>query len=191
MPGMGTDRQLLLSALWAHCPADPKEASDLEAMRGLAASLEEPFSRSQAGAHFTGSAVVVDPEGARVVLLHHAKLDRWLQPGGHAEPGDGGSMERTALREAAEETGCKVALHGSAARPLDVDAHLIPARKGEPAHRHLDVRYLAVAEDPGAMAHDEGESRAAQWLPWEDAIARADDLALKRLLSKARAACGR
>jgi len=188
---MATDRQLLLSALRAHRAADEKEASDLEEMRRLAASLEEPFSRAQRGAHFTGSAVVVDPEGARVVLLHHAKLDRWLQPGGHAEPQDGGAMERTALREAGEETGCRVALHERAMRPLDLDVHLIPARKGEPAHRHLDVRYLAVAEDPGALAHDEGESRGAEWLSWGDAIARADDLALKRLLSKARAACGR
>lgn len=188
---MATDRQQLLSALWAHRAADEKEASDLEAMRRLAISLQEPFSREQPGAHFTGSAVVVDPEGARVVLLHHAKLNRWLQPGGHCEPQDGGAMERTALREAAEETGCKVALHERAPCPLDVDVHLIPARRGEPEHRHLDVRYLAVAGDPEALAHDEGESRGAEWLGWEEAIARVDDRALERLLAKARAACGR
>ena len=133
-------------------------------MRALATELERPFSRGQERGHFTGSAVVVDPAGERVVMVHHGKLKRWLQPGGHAEEGDGGSMEATALREAREETGCRVRLHASAPRPLDVDIHTIPARKDEPEHVHLDVRYLVVAEDPEALAHDPGESSGAQWL---------------------------
>src|SRR5438132_8205968 len=110
-------------------------------MRDYARMLERPFSRSQAVAHFTGSAVVTDPGGERVCLVHHAKLNRWLQPGGHADDSDAGSLEATALREAGEETGLSVVLHPTAPRPLDLDVHRIPERKGEPAHHHLDVRY--------------------------------------------------
>jgi 8-oxo-dGTP pyrophosphatase MutT (NUDIX family) len=130
--------------------------------------------------------VVVDPGAGRVCLIHHGKLNRWLQPGGHADEADGGSMEATALREAREETGLAVSLHPTAPRPLDVDAHRIPARKAEPEHLHLDVRFLLVAERPEALAHDPGESHGARWVPWDEALALADEPALRRLLSKAR-----
>ncbi|MFZ5441878.1 MAG: NUDIX hydrolase [Myxococcota bacterium] len=179
----------LLELLAAHHPTDAKEADDLRTMRDFAASLPEPFSRAQWPAHFTGSAVVVTPDGARVCLVLHAKLQRWLQPGGHADAADGGSMEATALREAREETGCEVVPHPTAPRPLDVDVHVIPARKTDPEHRHLDVRYLVVASNPDALAHDPNESHGAQWLTWEEALARADEAPLRRLLEKARR-CG-
>jgi 8-oxo-dGTP pyrophosphatase MutT (NUDIX family) len=184
---MRGDDMTLDALLAAHEAADDKEREDLAAMRAFAASLDEPFSRAQWPAHFTGSAVVVTPDGARVCLVLHAKLGRWLQPGGHADPSDGGSMEATALREAREETGCEVALHPAAPRPLDVDVHVIPARKAEPEHRHLDVRYLVVAANPEALAHDAAESHGAQWLSWDEALARADEAPLRRMLLKARA----
>jgi 8-oxo-dGTP pyrophosphatase MutT (NUDIX family) len=59
------------------------------------------------------------------------------------EPGDA-SLEEAALREAREETALDVSLHPTAPRPFDLDAHAIPARGDEPAHVHLDVRYLVV-----------------------------------------------
>lgn len=176
----------LLETLGAVVPADEKEAADLRVMRDFAASLAEPFSRSQWPAHFTGSAVVVTPDGAHVCLVLHAKLQRWLQPGGHADVVDGGDLAQTALREAREETGLDVELRSST--PLDLDVHVIPARKDEPEHRHLDVRYLVVAKNPEALAHDPNESHGAQWLTWDEAIARADEAPLRRMLSKARAA---
>lgn len=177
-----------LEALLAnHVPADDKERVDLESMRSFSTSLAQPFSRDQWPAHFTGSAVVVTPAGDRVCLVLHAKLHRWLQPGGHADVVDGGSMEATALREAREETGCDVAVHPRSPGPLDVDVHVIPARKTDPEHRHLDVRYLVVAKNPEALAHDPNESHGAQWLTWDEALSRADEAPLKRMLEKARA----
>lgn len=183
-------REALQALLASHVPSDDKEKADLARMREASASLAEPFSRHQVGAHFTGSAVVVTPDGARTCLLHHAKLRRWLQPGGHADATDAGEMSRTALREAAEETGCRVVLHPTAPRPLDVDVHVIPARRDEPEHAHLDVRFLVVAEDPDALVHDPAESFGARWLSWADALAAADEPALRRLLEKARDVAG-
>ena len=177
----------LRELLAAHRPGDEKETADLGDMRTFAVSLLEPFSREQQPAHFTGSAVMVTPDGQKVCLVLHAKLKRWLQPGGHSDVVDGGSMETTALREAREETGCEVVLHPTAPRPLDVDVHVIPARKTEPEHRHLDVRFLVVATNPEALAHDPNESYGAQWLSWDEALARADEAPLRRMLEKARA----
>ncbi|HZA14547.1 MAG TPA: GNAT family N-acetyltransferase, partial [Myxococcaceae bacterium] len=179
-------RDVLEEILSAHSPADEKERSDLALMREQARSLENPFSRSQPAAHFTASAVVVSADGEQVCLIHHAKLGRWLQPGGHAEPADDGVLESAALREVTEETGLDVVFDPNAPRPLDVDVHSIPERRDEPAHHHLDVRYLVRAKNASALRHDPNESFGARWLTWEEALALADEPALTRLLLKAR-----
>ncbi|OJT16333.1 NUDIX hydrolase [Archangium sp. Cb G35] len=186
-PPTSTSLSSLHELLARHVPSDGKEREDLAKMRVLATELEKPFSRAQERGHFTGSAVVVDPPGERVALVYHGKIHRWLQPGGHAEEADAGSMEATALREAREETGCRVRLHERAPRPLDVDVHPIAARKGEPEHLHLDVRFLVVAEDPESLAHDPAESFGAQWVTWDEALARtAGEAPLRRMMEKAR-----
>jgi 8-oxo-dGTP pyrophosphatase MutT (NUDIX family) len=172
----------LRSLLSRVVPTDAKEEADLALMRAQAMLLAEPFSRGQRTAHFTGSAVVTD--GRRVALVHHRKLGRWLQPGGHAEPEDGGDLLATALREAREETGCPVVPHPTAPRPLDVDAHPIPSRGDEPAHLHLDLRFLVVTTEPGALRGNPSESAAVRWFELPEALHRADAPELRRLLLK-------
>ena len=53
--------------------------------------------------NLTGSAWLVTPDRRSTVLLHHKKLNRWLQPGGHAD--GNGNLFEVALHEASEETG--------------------------------------------------------------------------------------
>ena len=129
---------------------------------------------------------MVSHDGARVLLLHHLKLQRWLQPGGHADPGEVRG-EDVALREAHEETRLAgLALHPSAPRPLDVDVHDIPARKDEPAHQHLDLRYLVIAPAEGDAVHDVRESTDLRWFGWDELGAVDLDPGLRRALAKAR-----
>ena len=48
--------------------------------------LAEPCSREADPVHVTASALVVGPRG---LLLHvHKRLGRWMQPGGHIDPGE-------------------------------------------------------------------------------------------------------
>lgn len=177
----------LMALLSAHGPSDAREARDLERLVALLRELPAPLSRDQPLAHFTASAVVVDPTGEHTCLLLHRKLGRWLQPGGHVEPVDGGDLSRTALREVTEELGLTVHLHPSAPRPLDVDVHDIPARGDAPAHAHLDVRFLVVASAPEELRADRLETDGARWLPLVEALSLTSEPALQRLLRKARA----
>ncbi len=170
-------------------PSDEKERADLVLLRAYAAELPAPFSSQQPGAHFTGSALVTD--GVRVALVFHRKLGRWLQPGGHAEAEDGGELSTTALREAREETGLSVQLYPSAPRPLDVDVHHIPARPEAPAHLHLDVRFLAVADPSAPLVKQASEVADVRWFSFEQALAQAEDVSLRRLLHKAMACLAR
>jgi 8-oxo-dGTP pyrophosphatase MutT (NUDIX family) len=147
-----TQRGTLVRLLQVHVAADAREEADRCAMIRLAHELAEPLSRDEPTAHFTASAFVIDDACARTCLVEHAKLGRLLQPGGHIEPDDV-SLEAAAIREAREETALEVELHPTAPRPFDVDIHEIADRPGEPAHFHLDVRYLLIGRgDPGAGA---------------------------------------
>jgi 8-oxo-dGTP pyrophosphatase MutT (NUDIX family) len=166
------ERQVLVRLLQVHVAADATEEADRCAMVRLAHELSEPLSRDEPSAHFTASAFVIDDAGVRTCLVEHVKLGRLLQPGGHIEPDDV-SLEAAAIREAREETALEVELHPTAPRPFDLDVHEIPDSPGEPAHFHLDVRYLLIGRgEPGARA---------AWHP----IGRAGDGSVDRLAAKA------
>jgi 8-oxo-dGTP pyrophosphatase MutT (NUDIX family) len=177
----------LLESLRRHRPADAAEAASLSEIAAFVARERDPFDRRNPAAHLTGSAFVLSEDGARVLLLHHVRLGRWLQPGGHAEPGEA-SGEGIALREALEETGIPdLRLDHAAPRPFDVDVHAIPPREGEPAHKHLDLRYLVRAPDGAPIRPQDGESTRVSWFGWDDLRGLDLDAGVKRALAKARA----
>jgi 8-oxo-dGTP pyrophosphatase MutT (NUDIX family) len=181
-------RMVLLESLRQHQPEDAAERASLSEIVAFveSAGVRDPFDREHPGAHLTGSAFVLSADGSRVLLLHHAKLGRWLQPGGHAEPGEARG-EEVALREALEETGIpSLQLHPAAPRPFDVDVHVIPERKGEPAHKHLDLRYLVRAPENAPLSPGEGESRQVEWFGWEALPGLGLDDGLRRALAKAK-----
>lgn len=173
-------------ALRAHVTCDETEAAHLRGILEFLSRHADPFDRRILEGHFTASALVLSRSGHQVLLLHHRKLLRWLQPGGHGEAGET-SGEAVALREAREETGIQALdLHPSAPRPLDVDIHAIPARPGEPAHSHLDLRYLVLAPDGAPITRQVDESNDLRWFPWEALPSLGLDKGLWRALTKAR-----
>lgn len=130
-------------------------------MLALLAGPADVFGRGNLDpGHFTASAFVLCPEGRHLLMVHHAKLGRWLQPGGHVEPGDL-SLQAAAEREAREETGV-FELEPLGDGIFDVDIHLIGASTREGAHSHFDVRYAfrATAHQLGAS----GEVHGARWV---------------------------
>lgn len=174
-----------------HVPADAREGADLARILAFIERHQAPFDRRIPEGHLTGAALVVSAAGDRVLLLHHRKLDRWLQPGGHGEAGEG-SGEVVALREALEETGLAgLELHPTAPRPLDVDVHPIPARGDEPAHEHLDLRYLVVAPAGAEARRSADESHAIRWFGWDALLGLGLDPGLVRALGKVRKIVGR
>ncbi|MGP3970320.1 NUDIX hydrolase [Streptomyces sp. 6N223] len=127
--------------------------------------------------HITASALVVDPDGGRVLLTLHHRIRRWLQTGGHCEPSDP-TLAAAALREAGEESGIGgLRLLGPA--PVGLDRH------DTPCATHLDVQYAVIAP-PGARAVVSEESLDLRWFGFDE-VAGVADPSVVRLLDRTRA----
>ena len=140
--------------------ADRYSGEDISRFRAFVEGQPRCFERDcWDDGHVTGSAVVLDPDGTTMLMTHHAKLDRWLQLGGHSD-GESDPLA-VACREATEESG--LAVVPVRREILDLDIHAIPARGGDPTHFHYDVRFLLRVERPGPLAATD-ESLALKWV---------------------------
>lgn len=144
----------------AFVPVDEIQAEHRRRLLEFVADHEDALHRTCESGHLTASAWVVNYEATAGLVLLHAKIGRWLQPGGHA---DGDSLlARVALREATEETGIEGLEVWS--EPVDIDVHLFVNRKRtEPDHLHFDVRYLIRAPLDAAVRGNH-ESEALRWV---------------------------
>lgn len=170
----------LVEQLRRYTPVDALEAQYHRAIIDLLTNTPDPFSRNTfAPGHITASCFIID--GDNLLLHRHRRLARWLQMGGHVEGEE--TPEQTSLREGAEESGLgdlQFVFDGV----FDLDVHAIPAGKGEPDHRHYDVRFLARTGSPASISIDPGESEDLAWVPLDRAVALMNEEASTRVIRK-------
>lgn len=150
-------------------------------------SHPDALERSCADGHLTASALVVDAAGARALLMHHRKLGKWLQMGGHADGDD--DLAAVALEEAREECGVVGLTLANGGAPVDLDVHEVrpPA---EPPHLHLDVRFVARAP-AGCTVAGNDESYELRWVDLALLAATHDEPGMRRLAAAARSLVSR
>lgn len=175
---MRTRKDLLLS-LQSYSSPFPDEQKFVPRFLELLKS-KRAYYRDFLPGHVTGSAWIIDRSREYALLVHHAKLDRWLQPGGHADGDE--NIVAVARKEAEEETGLKklTLLH-----PLfDIDIHPIPERKDFPQHDHYDIRCLFMADRDERISVSE-ESHAVEWIPLKDVVIKSGgNDSIRRMLKK-------
>ena len=175
-PPAGGDLAAAQATIRASLSTTPESVGYRDEILAFTEAHEDALYRTCLTGHLTGSALVVDDARERTLLMLHAKLGLWLQPGGHAD-GEG-HLATVALTEATEETGIEgLTVLGPA---VDCDIHQIPERKGEPAHLHLDTRFVVLAP-PGAVAQGNHESHALRWVTLDELDDLAGDESLRRL----------
>jgi 8-oxo-dGTP pyrophosphatase MutT (NUDIX family) len=177
---MNDRREPLRALLRAHRPADDREAGFVEVMLALLEGPGDPLSRHRfTPGHFTASAFVTSPDGRAVLLVHHGKLHRWLQPGGHIEPEDADLFEAV-RREVREEVGLENLSAGEGL--FDVDIHDIPSLKGDPAHRHYDLRLHL--RSPTLLFRAGSDAKDAKWVELDEVNATDSDESVMRAVRK-------
>jgi 8-oxo-dGTP pyrophosphatase MutT (NUDIX family) len=118
---------------------------------------------------FTVTIFVV--QGAKVLVVHHRKLDKWLPLGGHIELDE--EPETAALREAREESGLEVELLGERApttgpgtraliAPRFLDIHRI-----SDTHEHIGMIYWARPRN-GNLTLSASEHYDIRWCSSEE-----------------------
>jgi 8-oxo-dGTP pyrophosphatase MutT (NUDIX family) len=170
----------LLTVLESYQPWNGTEAAHHAAFLHLLRTHPAPFNRySYQPGHITGSTWILAEDTAQVALIYHRRLERWLQPGGHAGPGETDSIS-TALREAREELG--LILDPARANLFDLDVHQIPATAKQPSHLHFDIRYLCRIEQQTLVS--DSDALTARWFRVAELEVMKLDEAMRRMLIK-------
>jgi 8-oxo-dGTP pyrophosphatase MutT (NUDIX family) len=163
---------------------EPRDAGSLAAQEVLRddylaflAAHDDAMWRACVDGHLTASAIVVAADRSSVLLTLHPKFDRWLQMGGHCEPGDT-CLRAAAAREALEESG----IPGLELSPVPVrlDRHRVGCHGGA---WHLDVQYVALAPTDAEHVISD-ESLELRWWP-VDALPDDTDDSVRRLVATA------
>lgn len=154
-------------------PATHPEQSVREAMLAFLGSAPRGCLREHAPGHITASAVVFSHDEREVLLTLHPRVGRWIQLGGHCEPGDDTVVD-AALREATEESG----IAGLEVEPglYGAQAHPITCSLGVPT-RHLDLLFK-IRAPRGAVPVRSAESTDLRWWP-VDALPADSDVLLR------------
>ncbi len=176
-------RQPLLKSIENYLKREPEQ---LEVSKELISFIKENsscFERSNLAGHLTGSAWVIDQERKEALMMHHAKLDIWVQFGGHAD-GDPDILH-VASKEAEEESGLSN-IQLISPEIFDIDIHKIPEYKGIPEHYHYDVRFLFEADRNEKIVQNH-ESKELRWIPLDKVCQFTQEESVLRLVRKTNA----
>jgi 8-oxo-dGTP pyrophosphatase MutT (NUDIX family) len=175
-------REHLQSLLEQYTPSDEEDSACKTRFLSFVRQQARCFDRGLEVGHVTASAWLLNADMSRALLVHHRKLNRWVQPGGHCESDDADVLA-AAIREAQEESGiaCIEAARGGI---YDIDIHRFPATDREPAHDHYDVRFLLRVCHSGQEVACGPECHALRWVGMEERDLPTNEPSVVRLLKK-------
>jgi 8-oxo-dGTP pyrophosphatase MutT (NUDIX family) len=173
-------RNNLLGLLQKYQPFNATETQFYEQITAFVHTNPACFERTLLSGHVTASAWILDESRQFTLLTHHQKLNQWFQTGGHCD-GDSDVLA-VALKEAEEETGL-TNIRVLSPEIFDIDIHLIPERKGIPAHLHYDVRFLFQADKNQPLIVS-SESTDLAWVDLGKVASLNDSSSITRMIEK-------
>lgn len=173
------NRNDLIANLTHYAAYNEKEEAMRKKLLAFVKEHENCFERSLLKGHVTASCWVVNKSKNKVLLIHHAKLNKWLQPGGHCDGEE--DTYKVAEKELQEETGL-VALRKHTTI-FDIDIHVIPERKGVPEHKHYDIRYLFEVDEKATLSQNH-ETLGMKWIEMRDITQLSSEESILRMKDK-------
>jgi 8-oxo-dGTP pyrophosphatase MutT (NUDIX family) len=185
MNGMPNDRNNLIEELNDYSSASAEEQKFIPQFLELLKSDRCFYRDHFDDGHVTGSALLLNQIGDKILMNYHKSLNRWLCFGGHCDGDE--DVFNVAIRETMEESGLTV-FKPLSPNFIDLDIHEIPAnpKREEPKHFHYDVRYvMQMTDEQTHMISD--ESVALKWVGFDEALNLIDkDDSLHRAIHKIR-----
>lgn len=154
-----------------YTPTNEQEQRDKAVMLDFMGKNRDCLSRDNLIAHFTTSIWTVNKERTKTLMVYHNIYNSWSWIGGHADGEE--DLCAVALRELQEETGVANAdlVSGDifSLEVLTVNGHM---KRGiyVPSHLHLNVTYLAEADEKETLIVNEAENQAVKWWSFEEAL---------------------
>ena len=153
-------RKLILDLLDKYHPTDLHEQKCKKQIVDFITTYEDCFERSLLIGHITCSGWLLNKEKTKALLMHHTKLNIWVQLGGHC---DGESdVFSVAKKELQEESGI-IGIEKIYSEIFDIDVHTVPARPNEPEHIHYDIRFLFKVTSKEKIIQNK-ESKELRWI---------------------------
>jgi 8-oxo-dGTP pyrophosphatase MutT (NUDIX family) len=173
-------RSKLQGLLNIYSPADQLEEEHKNRIALFVDEHEKCFERSLDVGHVTASAWLLNNDQTKALLMHHTKLNLWVQPGGHCD-GDSDALA-VAIKEAQEESGISNIVP-VCDQIFDVDVHFIPANSKQKGHYHYDIRFLLqVIGDEGFMQNH--ESKELRWVTKDRGLLPTTEQSVVRMFDK-------
>lgn len=138
------------------------------------------FDRSLLVGHITSSIWLLNHDKTKALLMHHTKLDKWLQLGGHCDGNP--DVLAVAIKEAQEESGIQAIVPVSD-QIFDLAIHVFPARDRFPEHLHYDVRFLLYVTSQEVIARNQ-ESKELRWITKNRLQLPTDEPSVVRMFDK-------
>lgn len=155
------NRSYFIKLLELYDPEDLEEVRFKEEMIKFVLENERCFDRSLEIGHVTASCWLVNSTtGSHALLMHHAKIGKWFQLGGHCDGNP--DVLSVCIKEAQEESGIQK-IQCISQYVFDLDIHLIPANKNETEHYHYDVRFLLQSTGDDKLVKNR-ESKSLMWV---------------------------
>ena len=161
----------LFKAIQNYEPVNEQEERDKDVMLRYIRSCDDYLKRENEIAHFTTSIWTVNKACTKTLMAYHNIYDSWAWIGGHADGEE--DLPSVALRELREETGVQRAALLTpeifSLEILTVDGHI---KKGRyvPSHLHLNITYLAQADESETLTVNEAENQGVKWFSFEEAL---------------------
>ena len=161
----------LLDEIRAYQPCNAQEEADRAVMLDFMEKHDDCLLRSNLIAHFTASIWTVNKDRTKTLMVYHRIYDSWSWIGGHADGEE--DLKSVALRELCEETGVKNSKLVSdgifSLEVLTVDGHI---KRGQyvPSHLHVNVTYLAEADEDELLTVKKDENTGVRWFENDEAL---------------------